>query len=302
MIIPERYREKHLEGFERFKDTGVGNLIGKTIEVEAIKQNGTEISIELSLSAVKRGGKWNAIGIIRDISERKRIEHELRVSHKMMSVGRLSASVFHEILNPVNIISAHTQLLLMEAEKGSKAEEDLSSIQGEIGRIVEITESLLKFSRDEGGDVEQVEINALLENVLSLLRTEFNSKNIKSVLKLEKELPAVTAHGGELRQVFLDIITNAIEAMPDGGTLTIKTLLKREFIEISFKDEGCGIAESDIGNVFEPFFSTKKEIKGVGLGLSSSYAIIHGYGGRMTVESEERKGTTFIIDLPVKNL
>lgn len=333
-IIPDRFREAHLKGFNKYCDTGQGAVIGKTLELAAIKKDGTEIPIELSLSAVKIKDKWNAVGMIRDITERKRLEEELIISQKMSSVGRLSASVFHEILNPVNIISAHTQLLLMEAEKSSKTEEDLKSIQGEIDRIVDITDNLFKFAKKEGTKAEEVEINGLLENILSLIKSELNIKSIKPVTKFEKELPGVMTHGGELRQVFLNLITNAIDAMPDGGTLTVETRvvrsrefgvksserevgsktesdsglrtpdskLKGDFVEISFEDTGCGIAEGDIDKVFEPFFSTKKEIKGVGLGLSTSYAIIEGYGGKMSVECEEGKGTTVTVDLPVKDL
>ncbi|MBC8551128.1 MAG: PAS domain S-box protein [Candidatus Brocadiales bacterium] len=422
LIIPERFREKHLEGFESFRSTGTGNMVGKMVEVAGIRKDGSEIPIELSLSSVKLKNKWCAIALIRDITERKKaddqinklshavaqsscsilitdgkgiieyvnpkftrvtgytfaeavgenpsilksgkqstevyrgmwetitsgkewrgefynkrkdgefiweyasispvkndkgvitnfigvkediskrkqIEEELRISHKMSSIGRLSASVFHEILNPVNIISAHTQILLMEAAKGSKTEEDLKSIQDEIDRIVNITDNLLKFSVKEDTETEETEINGLLENALSLIKPELHLKSIKYITKLEEDLPEVTAHGSELREAFLKLITNSIEAMPEGGTLTIKTLLKGESIKISFSDTGCGIAKENIDKIFEPFFSTKKEIKGVGLGLSSSYAIIESYGGRISVESEEGKGATFIIDLPVK--
>ena len=110
------------------------------------------------------------------------------------------------------------------------------------------------------------------------------------------------AHGSELREAFLKLITNSIEAMPSGGTLTVKTQFKGDFVEISLEDTGCGIAKKDINRIFEPFYSTKKEIKRVGLGLSTVYAIIEGYGGRINVESEKRKGTTVVIDLPVKDL
>ena len=109
------------------------------------------------------------------------------------------------------------------------------------------------------------------------------------------------AHSNELRQVFLSSITNAIDAMPDGGTLVIKTLFDGNSAIISFEDTGCGIAEKNIDKVFEPFYSTKKEIKGVGLGLSTAYAIIESCGGKISVESEEGKGTTFIVNLPVKD-
>jgi signal transduction histidine kinase len=257
---------------------------------------------------------------------RRQVEEKLKVSHKMSSIGRLTGSVFHEILNPVNIISAHTQLLLMGAEKGSSTEDDLNSIKEEIERIVTITEKLQEFSRSNKSDVETVELNCLIEDILSLIKPELNIKSIKLITNFDMGQPEVMAHGDDLRQAFLNSITNAMDAMPNGGTLTIKTQvvrnsefgvqstegkntelktqyseLKGDSVRITFEDTGCGIAEKDIDRVFEPFFSTKKEIKGVGLGLSTSYATIEGYGGKISVESEEGKGSTFIFDLPINS-
>ncbi|MBC8552557.1 MAG: PAS domain S-box protein [Candidatus Brocadiales bacterium] len=466
-IIPARFQDAHLKGFNKFCDTGQGNVIGKTVELAAIRKNKTEFPIELSLSSVKVADRWNAVGIIRDITDRKKaerrlnaqhavtqilsvsntlkhasrnilqviceslhwefgemwlhdhkddvmrcselwhvqdievsefnkitreisfesgiglpgrvwssqkpawivdvvtdsnflrasvaksaglhgafgfpvimndrvlgileffsrnreepdndllnmmsaigsqiaqfikrrqVEEQLKVSHKMSSIGRLTGSVFHEILNPVNIISAHTQLLLMEAEKGSSAEDDLKSIKEEIERIVSITERLQEFSRSNKGEVEEVDINSLLENILSLIEPELKVKSIKYIKEFDSARPEIMADDAELRQVFLNSITNAIDAMPDGGTLTIKTLHNVSSVKISFEDTGYGISEKNINKVFEPFYSTKKEIKGVGLGLSTSYAIIEGYGGEISVESEEGRGTIFTFNLPV---
>jgi len=493
-IIPDRYRDAHIKGFMKFCDTGQGAVIGKTVELSAIRKDNTELPIELSLSSAKVGDRWNAIGMIRDITKRKKaerrldaqhavtqilsesstlkavsknilqviceslhwefgemwlhdrqddvmrcselwhisdievsefnkitreisfasgvglpgrvwasgkpawivdvvtdsnflrasvasdaglhgafgfpviinervlgileffsrnkeepdndllnmmsaigsqiaqfigrrqVEEKLKVSHKMSSIGRLTGSVFHEILNPVNIISAHTQLLLMGAEKGSSTEDDLNSIKEEIERIVTITEKLQEFSRSNKSDVETVELNCLIEDILSLIKPELNIKSIKLITNFDMGQPEVMAHGDDLRQAFLNSITNAMDAMPNGGTLTIKTQvvrnsefgvqstegkntelktqyseLKGDSVRITFEDTGCGIVEKDIDRVFEPFFSTKKEIKGVGLGLSTSYATIEGYGGKISVESEEGKGSTFIFDLPINS-
>ncbi len=160
--IPDRFHEAHLRGFKKFKDTGQGAVVGKTTGLTAINRDGAEFPIEFSLSTVKIKGKWNSVAIIRDIAERKKIEDKLRVSYKMSSLGQLTAGVFHEILNPVNIIASHIQLLLMEAEKGSKTEEDLKSIQEEIKRIVKITDGLLRFTRTGELETGEVDTNGLL--------------------------------------------------------------------------------------------------------------------------------------------
>jgi PAS domain S-box-containing protein len=314
LIVPERLREDALERYQRFKDTGRGPLIGKTMEVTGLKKDGTEFPIEISLSAVKIKDKWNAIGILRDITERKQLEGQLRISYKMASLGRLTAGVFHEILNPLNIISSHVQLLLMEAEKGSRTEKDLKSIQEEIDRIGKIADGLLRFSRKGEPSSKKIEINDLLEKMISLIEPDMKLDNIRFVRKFDDRLLQISGNRDELRQVFLNLTTNARDAMPEGGTLIVKTRSVRppadragnrqagkrkgDFVEITFEDTGCGIAEENIDKIFEPFFTTKEEGKGTGLGLSTSYGIIRNHGGEMQVESKEGKGTTFIIDLP----
>ena len=324
--ITNMFHENLLRGLNKFKDTGQEHLIGRTTESTAINRDGTEFPIEFSLSEVKIKGKWNTVAIIRNITERLRIEENLRVSYKMASLGRLTAGVFHEILNPVNIISSHIQLLLMEAEKGSKTEEDLNSVQEEIARIVKITDSLLRFSRKGEPGSEKIEINDLLEKMISLIEPDMKLDNIRFVKKFDDRLVQISGNRDELRQVFLNLTTNARDAMPDGGTITVKTLNvlsselgvrsaekegselktqysehKGDFVEISFEDTGCGIDKDKMEFIFEPFFTTKKEGKGTGLGLSTSYGIIENHGGILSVESKVGKGTTFTIDLQVKD-
>lgn len=303
-IIPDRLCEDYLRGFKVFRETGEGPAIGKTIELIAINKKGIEFPIELSLAGVNMYGKWHAIGIVRDNTERKKIEEQLRISKKMAALGRLTSGVFHEILNPVNIISSHVQLLSMTAEKGSKTEEDLRSIQEEIERIVKISDGLLRFSRKAKDLIEENNINNLLEKTMSIAENEMKLDNINFIKEFEDKLPKITANSDELRQVFLNLLTNARDAMPDGGTITISTRrIQKEgnsFVSIRFMDSGYGIPKENLENVFDPFYTTKKEGKGTGLGLSTSFDIIEHYGGAMSIDSKEGKGATVIIDFPVK--
>ncbi|MCR4288756.1 MAG: PAS domain S-box protein [Candidatus Scalindua sp.] len=304
LIIPEKFREKHLEGFERFKETGVGNLIGKAVEVVAIRRDGSEIPIELSLSSVKIKNKWNAIGIVRDIIERKQMEKEFMESHKMASIKRLTSGLFHEILNPLNIISSHVQLLLMDVDNGSMAEKDLNSIREEIYRIEKLTKDLMVFTEEEEFVTDEVRINSLLEKITSSVGSGMKSRRIKLIKRFKEGLQKITINGDKLRQVFLSLIENAYDAMPEGGTIAISTesliLRGRPFVRIEFIDSGCGIETESIHKIFEPFYSTKKKVIGVGFGLCESYGIIKNHGGSLGVESELGRGTTFIIDLPVE--
>ncbi|MBC8555044.1 MAG: response regulator [Candidatus Brocadiales bacterium] len=271
-------------------------------------------------------GKMNGIvQVISDITERKHIEEKLRMSTKIASIGRLTSSVFHEVLNPVNIISSHVQLLLAEAEKDSKTEEDLMSIQEEIDRIVKITDGLMRYSTEGELITKEVETNSILESVLSVLEPEMKLCSIKCIKNFDEGLPEIIANADGLRQVFLNLMTNSIDALPDGGTLTVKSKsvqrsglgvrgkkekdypprrageLKGDFVEITFEDTGCGISSENIDKIFEPFFSTKKKVTEVGLGLSESYGIIQSYGGTICVESEEGSGSTFKIVFPAIN-
>lgn len=278
LIIPHRYRFAHIEGLKKFKETGKGPIIGNIIELVAIRKDGKEFPVELSLAALTLKQRWCAVGIIRDVSKRVKREEELRLSYKMASLGQLTAGVFHEILNPINIISTHVQLLLADAEKGSGVEKDLKSILEEIERVQDITDGLLRFSRKESVAKAEVNVNQLIETVLAILVAETKYKNILLFKKLDNELPLLKANADLLRQVFLNLIKNAIDAMANGGSLTISTLkyLKDEkpCLRIQFTDTGCGIPKEHLDKIFDPFFTTKEEGKGVGMGLTVAYTTI----------------------------
>jgi signal transduction histidine kinase len=192
----------------------------------------------------------------------------------------------------------------MEAEHGSQTEEDLKSVQEEIVRVTKITDSLLRFSRKEGSDSTQVEINDLLERSISIVEPDMKLNNINFIREFDKRLLMITANSNELRQVIMNLLNNAGDAMPEGGTITIRSEnIKADggtFVRIVVKDTGQGIENEKLQKVFEPFFTTKKEGKGVGLGLSTSFTIIENHGGNISAKSTLGKGTEFIIDLPVR--
>ncbi len=242
-------------------------------------------------------------------------------SEKLASVGRLAAGVCHEILNPLNIISGHVQAMSLERGEDPGLMEDFDSIMEEIGRIEKITNGLPKLSRKDDIELKVADINEELESVLALTEREMELKAIEVVRSFAVGLPNFKFDANRLRQVFLNLINNARYAMPKGGVFTVTTELMAElkegdgyvpidplsgadhgrnpYLRIRFTDTGTGIKKKNLSKLFEPFFTTKPEDKGTGLGLSICYSIIEKHNGKLEVESEYGKGSTFTVELPV---
>lgn len=245
-------------------------------------------------------------------------QNQILRSEKLAGIGRLAAGVCHEVLNPLNIISGHTQALQMERPDDQTLLEDLASITEEIHRIEKIINGLLKFSRRGDVELKYTDINEELESVLSIVEGEMNLEEMAVIRKFDCNLPKLLLDTDRMRQVYLNIINNAKHAMIGGGILTVQTrilnsdnssrletaspstpLAKEPFLRIVFTDTGPGIKKENLGKIFDPFFTTKPEDKGTGLGLSVCYSIIEKHGGCIEAESDGQNGTAFIIDLPL---
>ncbi len=264
----------------------------------------TDVSVEMSTTSMQIDGKTKFTMIIRNITKRKQDEEKLRKAYRMESLGRLSAGVFHEILNPVNIISCGIHSLLLDEGIDPKIKGVLKSFLEEIDRITKITQGMLRFARSDLPKAEHVLIDDILEEALSVIEPEARLANIRIIKAFDGRVPKCALDKYSLRQVFLNMINNAKDAMAGDGTLTMSTQFienqknSSSFIRIKIADTGCGIPETNIGKIFEPFFTSKEEGKGTGLGLSESYRIIEDHNGTIHVESKEGEGTTFIIDIP----
>lgn len=230
--------------------------------------------------------------------------HNLEYTNKMASIGRLAASVAHEINNPIAIINEKAGLLkdlasmtpdFTQKEKVLKL---LDSIHNSVERVSTITHRLLGFSRRMNAHMELIDLPSLLREVLSFLGKELSHRNISITFEISDHFPAVESDRGQLQQVFLNIINNAIAAIKEGGWIRF-TLAEVEPSRVAVKicDNGSGISPEDLKHIFEPFFSTKGEF-GTGLGLSITYDIIKKLGGDIQVESQLGKGTCFTIVLP----
>lgn len=226
-------------------------------------------------------------------------QQQLIQSEKLASMGQLAAGVAHELNNPLGTILLYGHLLLKQANADDPKWDDLKTIIDETTRCKTIVAGLLDFARQRQLMAQPTDINSLLEDCLSRLDKQPEFQKVKVVREFG-QLPQVAVDGQQLRQVFVNMISNAVEAMADGGILTISTGVSRdgENVTISIADTGCGIPEENLGKLFTPFFTTKRQGRGTGLGLAIAYGIVKMHRGAIDVKSKVGEGTTFVVTLP----
>lgn len=279
--------------------------------VTLFAKNGEEIPVSCSAAIIYEGDKELAtFGFFADLREKLKMRKELQEAQmrliqaeKMASLGSLAAGVAHEINNPLGGILIYASLLMEEFESQDDPRvQDLKRIVEEGTRCKEIVKSLLEFGRQTESRFEPVDINKAVNDSLFFLEKQALFHNIQIIKHLNPSLPLIQGEPNQLKQVFMNMMVNAAEAMSDkGGSLTIETgvIHDESSIFISFKDSGPGIPPAIQSKIFDPFFTTKGVGKGTGLGLSTSYGIIQSHHGTIDVESELGKGTTFRIVLPI---
>lgn len=283
----------------------VGNF-----EARMIAKNNEIFSMNLSVSFIRdtKGQPVGTLGVCRDLTEIKKLEHQIQQSEKLAALGQLSAGFAHEIGTPLNVISGTAEYLMKDMNKDNPMLVDLETIESQAGRIINLVQQFLVSARYREPDTGPVNINALLREVLRFTELQTSVKKISIVTKFNPNLPEVTGDSHQLQQVFLNLTINAIHALKQGGILTIRTNLlppgslpyiDNRLIEITFYDTGCGIPEKNLQKIFDPFFTTKEIGKGTGLGLTVSHRIIENHRGIIEVESQPGRGTSFFIKLPV---
>ncbi len=285
---------------------GVGKLT--SFPIFHRRKDGEMIEGDLSASLIydEKGNEAASVGIFKDLRERSKMERELREiqqallqSEKLAAMGRLTSQIAHELNNPIYGIMNTLELLKTEIPPESKRRRILELSLSEIQRLSEMLRNMLSFSKPEEEARKRLSLNELLEGILLMMERQMRESNIRVVLDLDHQISEVMASTNQMRQVMLNMFKNAKEAMPHGGTLTVRTAKEDQKVSVHIQDTGVGIPEEIRNKIFEAFFTTKQKVKGVGLGLSVCYGIIKDHGGEIQVESEEGKGTTFIISLPV---
>jgi polar amino acid transport system substrate-binding protein len=260
---------------------------------------GVLVPVFINAGVIEYGEQRFIQQICVDISDRKRLEDQLIQSEKMAAIGQLAAGIAHEIRNPLGIImNALYDLSEIVDAANPEIREDLKIAREEMDRVQAIINNLLEFSRESKVDLEPVDVNDLLRKTLLLMQKYIQSSDVT----VRTELGATglcSANQNALRQIFLNLITNAVQAMPHGGELRIRTsLVPPSRLRVEFSDSGVGIPESQVKDIFNPFFTTKGPGQGTGLGLSVVHSVVRRYRGEIRVESTPNVGTTFTIELP----
>jgi len=230
-------------------------------------------------------------------------QEQLIQAEKLTSLGQLAASIAHEVNNPLSGVLTYTQLLIkrISSDKFSKetALDYLSKMESELTRSTRLVRNLLDFARQSAPVLVETDLNDIVNRVLELTAHSAQLSKVEVVKELDPSLPKLTADPNQLQQVCTNLILNAIQAMPGGGKLHLRTSLDNGQLKMEVQDTGCGISPENMRKLFTPFFTTKKEVKGVGLGLAVSYGIIQRHHGKIEVHSKEGEGTIFAVYLPL---
>ena len=335
-LAPPHYHEPYLKAFGKFQETGMGDLMGRTIETECLHKDGHVFPAEIALSPMKLNEKWHAVGIVRDITERKRTQEYLIQSEKMLSVGGLAAGMAHEINNPLSGILSNIQMVYLRLTEDLPANRaaaqrcgldldqlkryiDLRGIREMIAatetscqRAAGIVRNMLDFSRKSDTRFTRHDLARLMDQTVALadndfkLKRQFDFRKIVIIRDFATDVPGVPCDGGQIQQVLLNILKNGAQAMWEipadqrDPKFVLRTYYEPPHACMAVSDNGPGVSESVRQRMFEPFFTTKPMGVGTGLGLAVAYFIIvERHGGTIEAVPAPSGGTTFVIKLPI---
>ncbi|MFO7986186.1 MAG: PAS domain S-box protein [Desulfatiglandaceae bacterium] len=305
-IYPEGMAKKVMQMMRSSEHGPVGKL--NAYPMVYVRQDGEVVEGNLSSAIIydAEGKESASVGIFVDLKERLDMERKLRQtqeqllqSEKLAAMGRLTSQIAHELNNPLYGIMNTLELLKTEIPPENKRRKILEMALSETTRVAEMLRKMLSFSRPDQEQRVPSNINMLLDEILLLQEKQLREHSIVISQDLQEDLPEVNVSKNQLRQVFLNLISNARDAMPEGGTLTLTTRQVNDMIVIEVSDTGTGIRDENLKKIFDAFFTTKDTVKDVGLGLSVCYGFIRDHGGDIKVRSRVDAGTTFSITLPV---
>ena len=306
VLMPQPYAQEHNGYLFSYIKTGLAKVIGIGREVECLRRDGTRFPADLTISEFFVEGQRRFTGVLRDITERQRLQSQFIQAQKMEAVGRLAGGVAHDFNNLLTIINGYCELLLMsDIPVGDKHRDSIETIHDAGERAARLTQQLLAFSRKAVIEPKLIDLNELVSNSAQLLRRLIGADISMAVIMAPKPI-TIKADHGQLDQVMMNLAVNARDAMPQGGRLTIEisTVLSAEgsgaeWACLSVSDTGQGMSDEVKEKIFEPFFTTKGVGEGTGLGLAVVHGVVTQNGGKISVETKVGVGTTFQILLPL---
>jgi PAS domain S-box-containing protein len=305
-IYPEGVARKVMQMLRSDKSGEVGRL--RSFPMVYVRRDGEVVEGNLSAAIIydANGKEIASVGSFVDLRDRLQMERALRdtqeqllQSEKLAAMGRLTSQIAHELNNPLYGIMNTLELLKTEIPADNKRRKILEMALSETIRLSDLLRKMLSFSKPDQEERHPVDINSVLDEILLLHEKQLKENDINIAETYAEGLSLVNASKNQLRQVFLNMVANARDAMPDGGTLSVVTRGDTETVSVEVTDTGTGIREEHLDKIFDSFFTTKGEIKGVGLGLSVCYGFIKDHGGDIEVKSQVGEGTIFTISLPV---
>ena len=298
MLIPGPSRSDHQQYRTGFIKAPEKRLMGGGRELFGLRKDGGEFSAEIGLTPIQTTkGMWVVASIV-DISERKRLEMQLRRAERLAELGTLASGMAHEIGTPMNVILGRAEYLLQRtADEGMK--KGLATIVTQVERITKVMNQLLTFARRRTPERRAVDLGEIVDDSLEMFQERIAHSRITVDKSIESSLPPVHADRDQLIQVLINLVMNSLHAMPEGGRLRLSLAREGSHVCLGVSDTGHGMPEEIRSKVFEPFITTKDFGKGTGLGLTVVKGIIEEHGGTIFVESVVDKGTTFWIRLPL---
>ena len=305
-VYPDGVAKEIMKMMRSHEYGGVGKL--RSYPMVYVRRDGVIVDGDLSAAIIydAKGKAFASVGIFVDLEERLEMERKLRhtqeqllQSEKLAAMGRLTSQIAHELNNPLYGIMNTLELMKTEIPPDSKRRKILEMALSETVRLTEMLRKMLSFSKPDEEEKQPANINTILDEILLLHEKQLREHSIRISSSFEEDLGMVYASKNQLRQVFLNMISNARDAMPEGGTLAVTTKGEGDNVHIEISDTGIGIRKENLGKIFDTFFTTKDNIKDVGLGLSVCYGFIKDHGGDIKVQSDWGSGTAFTIILPI---
>ncbi|MBW1732368.1 MAG: PAS domain S-box protein [Deltaproteobacteria bacterium] len=297
VIMVPTCAKDHKGAVERYLKTGKGARIGHETELLATRKNGQQFPAAISFSVTRIGGKHFFTGLVRDLTETKVLQTKILQSERLAALGQLVAEITHEIKNPLMTIGGFARQLT-KSLNNQKDLEKLNIIVAEVKRLEDLLSDLREYYLPRRLEPGPVDIRSLLQEIHSMVKADCEKRNISVTMDFEDRSHLVEGDEARLKQVFINLIKNAMEATKSDGHIHIKVKVLKEHVQIQVTDDGPGISKAHRDKIFSPFFTTKTH--GSGLGLCISKRIVEDHrGGSITVTSKEGKGTTFEVLLPI---